>query len=129
MRTLPVLATALAMAFTTSAFAAPAGLPDQPNTTPVTAETMQEVAGTYGLADGRLVRLFILDDRLYAEINGRERFELLAVADHVFATRNNAVTVEFNVDASSADQIRLRYEGDLKAAARCVVAAKDSQAI
>jgi hypothetical protein len=129
MRKLPALIVALAMAITGSAFAAPAAPSDQPASTLISTETMQEVAGTYGLADGRRVRLFILDDQLYADINGRERLQLQALSEHVFATRNNALTVEFNPAWPDDDQVRLRFDADMKAAAPHVVAAKDRQAL
>jgi hypothetical protein len=75
------------------------------------------------------VRLFILDDQLYADINGRERLQLQALSDHVFATRNNALTVEVNPAWPDGDQVRLRFDADMKAAAPHVVAAKDRQAL
>jgi hypothetical protein len=116
-----MLSLIVVLAIANTAFAAPAEPSDQPGSTQITTETMMEVAGTYGLADGGRVRLFILDDQLYADI-GRIRVKLQAVSEHVFTTRNHALTIEFNPDTPEGGQVRFRYDADLKAAAPQVAA-------
>ena len=125
MRKLPLLIVALAAAFTASAFAAPANLPNHTNKRAVSTEAMHEVAGTYELTDGRHARLFVLDDKLYIDINKHDRRELFAVSDHAFTTSDNALTIDFKPDSINGDNIHLSYESDAKAPTPYMIASRD----
>jgi hypothetical protein len=69
-----------------------------------TAEQLQNVEGTYGLSNGRILKLIQLDDRLYAELKDW-RTELVAVAENVYASRDGRIRVTFKSDASAEGNV------------------------
>lgn len=89
----------------------------------LTAQQMYEMEGVYALEDGRKVRLTVLDDRLYVDLNQRDRRALVAVSENLFVTRHNEVTVERRPDASG--ELVIRFDPNSKVAKAHTVAAKD----
>jgi len=67
------------------------------------------VQGAYALADGRTLRISSAHRRLYAEL-GTTRTEIVAVAQNVFASRDDSMHLQF-------DQIPFATEVTLSAPA------------
>lgn len=95
-------------------FAAPPGL---------TSQQMYEMEGVYALTDGRIVRLTVIDDRLYVDLNQRNRLTLVAVSEHVFVTRQNEVTVERRSGGNG--EVMMRFDPNSRIAKVHTVPAKD----
>jgi hypothetical protein len=68
------------------------------------------VKGTYTLSDGRTLRVTSAQRRLYAEL-GQGRFEIVPVAQNVFASRDDGLRLAF-------DQIPYATEVTLSSAER-----------
>ncbi|MDB5793272.1 MAG: hypothetical protein JWQ80_3296 [Massilia sp.] len=90
MRALPCLALISAFASTALA-AAPISRGDA-------AELKLDIAGQYRLENGRDVRLTVMDERLYLDLNRSYRKELLPVGDKVLASRDGRLTVQYMPD-------------------------------
>jgi hypothetical protein len=72
-------------------------------------QLIHDVAGEYRLDTGRSVRLSVVDDRLYIDLDRSYRKELEAVAPNLLASRDGLVTVEYMPDGG-AERIRIRHE-------------------
>ena len=75
-----------------------------------TAQQRMDLEGTYQLENGQRARVFELDQRLYVEL-GRHRKELVLVAPDRFASRDGAISMQFQPDAPG-DRIVLGYRRD-----------------
>jgi hypothetical protein len=114
MRTLSIVC----LATTLLAGSALAGSP-APDNTGATAQQLQTIEGAYKLSNGRILRLSTIDNRLYGDINGFHRTELVAAAENVFASRDGAIKVTYKPEtATSLEQIAVSYERDPGALAR-----------
>jgi hypothetical protein len=80
-----------------SAFAAPAA------EVHATAEQLQNVEGTYGLSNGRVLKLFTVENRLYAQLK-HSRTELVAVGDNAYASKDGTISVTYK-PAAARDEI------------------------
>ena len=56
------------------------------------------VAGQYRLPSGRDVRLQLVDQDLYLDLNRHYRKQLIPVSDNLFSSRDGNVTVEYLPD-------------------------------
>jgi len=65
----------------------------------------------------------VIDDRLYLDLNQRDRLVLAAVSQNLFVTRHNEVTVERKPDANGA--LVIRFDPNSKIARVHTIAAKD----
>jgi hypothetical protein len=75
-----------------------------------TAEQLQNVEGTYGLSNGRVLKLFTLDNRLYAQLK-HSRTELEAVGENAYASRDGTISVTYKPQAAR-DEIEVRLGVD-----------------
>jgi hypothetical protein len=94
MRKLQFVLPAVLLISSAVASAAPAPAKNTPLRLP-TAQQMQEMEGSYALADGRIAQIIALDDRLYVEVNHRDRRELVATGEDKFETRDRAISIEY----------------------------------
>lgn len=78
--------------------------------TPEAEQLKTDIAGQYRLETGREVRLALVDDRLYLDLNHTYRKELLPVADRVLASRDGQLTVQFMPDGP-VERILIRHPG------------------
>jgi hypothetical protein len=79
-----------------------------------TAQQRGDLEGTYQLENGQRVRVIALDERLYVEV-GRYRKELVMVAPNRFASRDGAVSMQFQPEAPG-ERIVLGYRRDAQQA-------------
>lgn len=101
MRVLPCLALITA-ALASSAFAAaPIGSGEA-------MDLKRDVAGQYRLENGRDVRLSMIDDKLYLDLNRAFRRELLPVGDKVLASHDGRLTVQYMPDGPT-EQILIQH--------------------
>jgi hypothetical protein len=68
-----------------------------------------DVAGEYRLETGKSVRLSVVDDRLYIDLDRWYRKELQAVAPNLLASRDGLVTVQYIPDGAT-ERVRIRHE-------------------
>ena len=73
------------------------------------AQLKSDIVGEYRLEGGRNVRLWLIEDRLYIDLNGSYRKELRPVAPNLLASRDGVLTVEWLPD-SGTERIRIRHE-------------------
>jgi len=106
MKQLSIVLATLAMLAATAAATAAAGSG--------TAQQRGDLEGTYQLENGQRVRVFELDERLYVEV-GRYRKELVMVAPNRFASRDGAVSMQFQPEAPG-ERIVLGYRRDAQQA-------------
>jgi hypothetical protein len=67
-------------------------------------EEFEKVKGTYFFESGKSMHLSMWGNRMYVEIEGMNRFPLVALSPYVFLTRNQQVKITIeNPDASSGD--------------------------
>jgi hypothetical protein len=92
-----------------------------------TAEQLSNVEGTYGLSNGRVLRLYTLDNRLYAELKS-SRTELVAVGENAYASKDGTISVKYNPDASR-DEIAVTLGVDPAAALARVLPTRGSRAL
>jgi hypothetical protein len=108
MRTLSIVC----LATTLLAGSALAGSP-APANTGATAQQLENIEGAYKLSNGRVLRLSTVDNRLYAEVNGHHRTELVAAAENVFASRDGAIKVTYKPETeTSLEQIAVSFARD-----------------
>jgi len=69
-----------------------------------------DIAGQYKLETGRDVRLTLVDDRLYLDLNRNFRKELLPVAERTLASRDGRLTVQYMPDGP-VDRILIKHPG------------------
>lgn len=69
-----------------------------------------DIAGHYRLDTGRDVRLTLIEDRLYLDLNRHYRRELQPVADRLLASRDGRLTVEYMPDGP-VERILIRHPG------------------
>jgi hypothetical protein len=74
------------------------------------AQLKDDIAGQYRLETGRDVRLTLVDDRLYLDLNRNFRKELLPVAQRTLASRGGRLTVEYMPDGP-VDRILIKHPG------------------
>jgi len=82
----------------------------------ISPQQLHDIAGAYALGTGRILRLIAVDDRLYADLNGHDRKELLAVGENAFASRDGTLALTFK-PTDSGDQVVLNYDATAPAAA------------
>jgi hypothetical protein len=100
MRILPCLAFACAHAI------ADAATP----TDPVQGEQLKsEIAGEYRLETGGDVRLSLVDERLYIELNNIDRKELRPVGPNLLVSNDGALTVQYMPEGPT-ERIQIRHE-------------------
>jgi len=75
-----------------------------------TAQQMDDVEGTYQLANGQRARVFALDQKLYVEV-GRHRKELVLTGPDQFTSRDGSISMRFPLDAPG-ERIVLGYRRD-----------------
>jgi hypothetical protein len=81
--------------------------------THATAQQLQTIEGAYKLSNGRVLHLSAVDNRLYAEVNGHQRTELVAAAENVFASRDGTIKVTYKPETeTSLKQISVAFERD-----------------
>jgi hypothetical protein len=81
--------------------------------TDATAQQLQTMEGAYKLSNGCVVRLSAVDNRLYAEVNGHNRTELVATAENVFASRDGTIKVTYRPETeTSLEQVSVAFERD-----------------
>ena len=68
-----------------------------------------DVEGEYRLENGNSVRLSVVDNRLYIDLDRSYRKELQAVAPNLLASRDWLVTVHYMPDGGTK-RIRIRHE-------------------
>lgn len=90
--------------------AAPAALADIPISRAEATELKFDVEGQYRLDNGRDVRLTLVDDRLYLDLNRHYRREILPVADRVLASRDGKLTVQYMPDGP-VERILIQHPG------------------
>ncbi|QNA88508.1 hypothetical protein G4G28_08380 [Massilia sp. Dwa41.01b] len=69
-----------------------------------------DIAGEYLLDNGRKIRMRLVDDELYLDLNRYRRHKLLPVTDRTLASRDGKLTVEYLPDGP-AERIHIRYVG------------------
>lgn len=74
-------------------------------------ELAAEVVGSYALSNGHTLRLFDLDQQLYAEFDNRRRVRLEEVGPHAFASRQRNVQLLW-MPGGRTDTILLSYPAD-----------------
>jgi hypothetical protein len=89
-----------------SALAAPAA----PTEVQATSQQLHDVEGSYRLSNGRVLKLIMQDDRLYAELKNH-RTELVAVGENAFASRDGSISVTYKPDAAT-EQISVSFGVD-----------------
>lgn len=67
-----------------------------------------DIAGHYRLENGRAVRLTLMDQNLYLDLNRHYRTELLPVADKVLASHDGKLTVHYMPDGP-AERILIQH--------------------
>lgn len=105
-----LLSLALIPAALVSAAFAPAALADMPISDDAAWRLKQEIAGQYRLETGRDVRLTLIGDDLYLDLNRHYRAKLLPVADNMLASRDGRLTVRYMPDGR-VDEILIRHPG------------------
>ena len=93
----------LASGVANAASPAPAQAPLRP-----TLEQMSQLEGVYSLANGKRVHIVQGDDRLYAELNKNERFELFVAEKDTLASRNGRVTIRLAQPGNAEPLLALR---------------------
>jgi len=93
----------------TQAAAGAAAPVDHVQAAQLSAQIKARIAGDYLLASGRSVRLSVIDERIYIDLNGSYRKELRPVAPNLLASRDGVLTVEWLPD-SGTERIRIRHE-------------------
>lgn len=68
----------------------------------------RDIAGQYRLENGRDLRLALVADRLYLDLNRHHRREIAPVAENVLASRDGNLTVQYMPDGP-ADRIVIRH--------------------
>ncbi|MFC4933254.1 hypothetical protein [Massilia sp. GCM10023247] len=68
----------------------------------------RDIAGEYRLENGRDVRLALVEDRLYLDLNRHYRREVEPIAENVLASRDGSLTVQYLPDGPS-DRIVIRH--------------------
>ncbi|MFC5551991.1 hypothetical protein [Massilia aerilata] len=66
-------------------------------------EHMYQIRGTYLLSDGRKVNLFLLHDRLYAQIAHDQRKEILQANQTQFASRDGTILIQFGPELDTSN--------------------------
>lgn len=66
-------------------------------------EHMYQIRGTYLLSDGRKVNLFLLRDRLYAQIAHDQRKEILQANQNQFASRDGTILIQFGPELDTSN--------------------------
>jgi hypothetical protein len=56
-------------------------------------DEFEKIKGTYYFANGKNMNLSMWGNRMYAEIDGKNRFALVAISPHVFFSRNQQVRI------------------------------------
>jgi hypothetical protein len=99
-------ATLLAAGVSNAAPAAPAQPPLRPSL-----EKMSQLEGVYGLSDGTRVHIVQADDRLYAQLDKNQRFELFVAGSDTLASRNGRVTVRLKQTGKKEVLVAVREAG------------------
>lgn len=73
-------------------------------------ELKHDIAGHYRLDNGRDVRLTLLDQKLYLDLNRHYRKELLAVGEKTLASRDGRLTVQYMADGP-VERILIQHPG------------------
>ena len=73
-------------------------------------ELKYDVEGHYQLENGRAVRLTMVEDRLYLDLNRSFRKELQPVGDRVLASRDGKLTVQYMPDGP-VERILIQHPG------------------
>lgn len=73
-------------------------------------ELKHDIAGHYRLDNGRAVRLTLVDDKLYLDLNRSYRKELKPVTDKVLASRDGRLTVQYITDGP-VERILIQHPG------------------
>lgn len=91
-----------------------------------TAQTMQEMEGSYALSNGRRARIFVMDNRLYLDLGQRNKGykELESTGADRWVTRDRTLSLQFTPDQAGG-RIALHARGDLPDAAPIQLAARD----
>lgn len=77
----------------------------------VEAEDLKEAAaGFYRLDSGRDVRLALVDQRLYVDLNRRYRKQVYPVSDNLLSSRDGRLTVEY-LPEGPVERIFIRHVG------------------
>jgi hypothetical protein len=67
-------------------------------------DEFEKIQGIYYFANGKSMRLWMWGNRMYAEIDGKNKFLLIAVSPYVFLARNQQVRITIeDPDVSSGD--------------------------
>jgi hypothetical protein len=67
-------------------------------------DEFEKIKGTYYFANGKSMHLWMWGNRMYAEIDGKNKFLLVAVSPYVFIARNQQVRITIeDPDVSSGD--------------------------
>jgi hypothetical protein len=104
MRTLSVVCLAT-MLLAGSVFASTPG-----TDTHATVQQLQIMEGAYKLTKGRILRLSAVQNRLYAEVNGHDRTELVATSENVFASKDGTIKVTYKPETeTSLEQISVAF--------------------
>jgi hypothetical protein len=71
-------------------------------------EHMYQIRGTYTLSDGRKINVFLLHDRLYAQIADDQRKEILQANQNQFSSRDGTILIQFGpeLDTSSIELVQ-----------------------
>jgi hypothetical protein len=116
-QTLLALFGAIALSASVSAYAGPTVTPNAGNPAAMDIQLIpapyklrpvqfEGVQGTYGLDDGRTMRITSEKRKLYAQINGGDKEEIVAVAQNVFLTADQDLRLEFD-QIPFATEVRL----------------------
>lgn len=87
-----------------------AGAP-APATYLIDAAQQHELEGVYKLSNGKTLRLTMVDDRLYADLNRKTRVALAPIGPNTFASANGAISIVYQGEPSRGN-IVLRYAND-----------------
>jgi hypothetical protein len=96
------------------ASAAEPGSPESAKKEQLTVEEMRELEGAYALADGRIMQLKMIDDRLYLDVGRRGQWQLLRTGVDTLATKDNRISIVFK--RADNDEIVLSYDTPSKLA-------------
>jgi hypothetical protein len=78
-------------------------------------QQIDDVKGTYALDNGATLRITNVQRRLFAQLEGRERTELVPVGDNRFVSPGQRMTMEYK-PVAFGDEIVLTYPADLNVA-------------
>lgn len=125
MRTLPILSLAMALTQST-AFAAPQAPQAAPSLSEIQVtgvmptyqmqpQQVDEVTGVYTLDTGATFKVSNVRRKLYAQLGGRNLTELVPLAENLFVSKDQRMTMEFR-PVAFGDEILLTYPAGLDTA-------------